>query len=306
MIELTLAGPIGGETSYSAGMTRVESNAPRSTFTAGALAWTHQGTNRIMDLLSGPFYELFGMGTSRFELESFFGVPPECSRRVAWASAGACCKNWNLQRVVRRFGLEAAAELLDWARGPQELCHWHQTGQPLILVTWHSGAPYGVAAGLWKIGIKTLFLVGPPPPFPPPDGLTYVATEGDGLKRAEALHGALRHLRDGGAVYVVADHPTYSKTQVPMWGRQISFAPSIGMLARVSGAMVIPILSRWTPRGRIEIKYGDPFRYHQGGPDDLYRRVGEWFEAHFLAHPEELEPKYLMKLIFSPPAGGES
>ena len=152
-----------------------------------------QALNSFLDCLGCPLYEILGYGVSRFELEDFFGVSEDRSRLLAWASAANCSKNWNVQRIVRRLGLPGLANLIDWENSPDDLRRWQGEEQPVLLVSWHCGPPYCVAAALLNMGLKGLFCVGPPPPFEVPHGLIYVPSRGGGLDRTQALHQTLQH-----------------------------------------------------------------------------------------------------------------
>ncbi len=255
--------------------------------------------NRLCDRLGGPLHELFGVGASRYEFEELLGASPEVSARLARASASLACRNWNHQRFVRRFGLESVQSSVSWARYPERIVQLQQQGKPVLLLGWHSGVPYGLAAGLSREGLKAVFCVGPPPPFKVPQGLTFVATSGGGLQRAEALHQTLAHLRQGGTAYMVADSPTMSENRVSLWGREVSLAPGIGLLTKVTGATVVPVVSRWTDAGGIELVCGDPLDFWQD-ERELYEQVGRWFEQRFRTHPEELEQKYMMRWLYCP------
>ena len=257
-----------------------------------------QTFHRLCDLLGGPMYELFGVGSHRYELEQFFGLSSSRSREVAWSTAALCCKNWNQRRFLKRFGLQSVSDLVDWVRLPEELLRWREQQKPVLLVGWHAGVPYGAAGGLLKKELETLFCVGPQPPFTVPPGLVFVTTDGSDQNRAEALHTTLGHLNRGGMVYLVADHPVFSTRRVAMWNREISMAPSLGMLARISGAVTVPMVSRWSSLGRIKLEHGEGLVFSD--ETALYRELGAWFEKYFREHPEDLEPKFLMKLAFSP------
>ena len=266
---------------------------------ATLIARFYRTLNRFCDWLGGPLHELFGVGASRYEFEELLGASSEVSGRLARSSASLACRNWNHQRFVRRFGLESVQSSVSWARYPEELVRLQQQGKPVLLLGWHSGVPYGLAAGLSAEGLQALFCVGPPPPFQVPSCLTFVATSGGGLERAEALHRTLAHLRQGGTAYLVADSPTLSENRVILWGREVSMAPGIGLLAKVTGATVIPVVTRWTKAGGIEIVCGDSLGFWQS-EQELYEKVGGWFEQRFQDHPEELEQKYMMRWLYCP------
>jgi lauroyl/myristoyl acyltransferase len=200
---------------------------------------------------------------------------------------------------VRRFGLESVESSVSWARYPEELLQLRRQNKPVLLLGWHSGVPYGLAAGLSKEGLQALFCVGPPPPFKVPPSLTFVATSGGGLERAEALHQTLAHLRKGGLVYLVADSPTLSENRATLWGREVSMSPGVGLLAKVTGAAIIPVATRWTKTGGIEIVCGDSLSSWET-ERELYEKVGDWFEQRFCSHPEELEQKYMMRWLYCP------
>ncbi|MCA9778174.1 MAG: hypothetical protein KC800_15715 [Candidatus Eremiobacteraeota bacterium] len=269
------------------------------------IARLYRALNRLYGRLGTPLHELFGVGASRYEYEELLGVSPELAGKLARTSAALSCRNWNHQRFVRRFGLDCVQRSVCWSNFPDELVQLQRESKPVILLGWHSGVPYGLAAGLAQQGLQALFCVGPKPPFVVPEGLTFVATSGGDLARAEALHKTLLSLRAGGTIYMVADAPTSSENRVTMWGRAVSLAPGIGMLAKVTGATVIPVVSRWRENGGVELVCGESLPECRSEAE-LYQQIGLWFEQRFRSHPEELEQKYMMRWLYCAGDPGQS
>ncbi len=254
-----------------------------------------------LDLLSPILHEVFGLGPSRYELESLLGFSPAQSRRAAWGGTALAAKNFNLRRLLRRGGSPILEGLVGWARPPEQLHAWQQQGQAVLLLGWHAGPPFALAQALSQAGLSALFCVGPAPNYRLPPGIDYVATDGGAACRAEALHRAVQHLRQGKTVYLLADHPYLSSRRVSMLGREVSLSPSLGMLARLSRAHLVPVTARWLPGGRIQVEAYPGRLGHKLDEESLYSELAAFFEHYLVTHPGELEEKFVAKLLFGAP-----
>jgi len=254
-----------------------------------------------LDLVAPILHEVFGLGPSRYELESLLGFGPAQSRQAAWGGTALAAKNFNLRRLLRRGGSPILEGLVRWARPPEQLYLWQQQGQAVLLVGWHAGPPFALAQALSSAGLSALFCVGPTPNYRLPTGIDYVATDGGAACRAEALHRAVQHLRQGKTVYLLADHPYLSSRRVPMLGREVSLSPSLGVLARLAQARVVPVTARWLPRGCIEVEAYPERLAPQLDEEDLYAELAEFFGHYLSTHPGQLEEKFVAKLLFGAP-----
>lgn len=247
------------------------------------------------DSLGWLLHELFGLGPGLYELEKLLDLPRPVSQRAAWASAALTAKNHNLRRLLRHFGSAILEGCVRWHTPPHELRERQHRQQATLLVGWHLGAPFALAQALSQEGLQALFCVGPPPGHRVPPGIEFVTSDGGLMQRSKALHQALHALKKGETVYVVADHPEISKQTVAMWGRPISLAPSLGMLARLGQAQVIPVISSWQRGGWMEVRHFDPLA--AASEAEVFQEIGRFFEDYIRLHPALLEEKSLMKLL---------
>lgn len=120
---------------------------------------------------------------------------------------------------------------------------------PAIIAFWHHGATHMVSLGLQTIGVPAVVIGA----FMPggwfkrtvsPD-MKFVLS-GDARQSAVALKMALDRLKQGGAVAVAVDGSSGpGSIEVPFMGRKFPIARGMAVLARLTGAPIIPALATW-------------------------------------------------------------
>jgi hypothetical protein len=216
------------------------------------------------------------------EVRSLF---PHLDRRAAAnvaARIGALHeRNRVLVRSIRLHGLDplrsfvSATEPLGSMTGPR------------ILATFHVGAMNALGPALERFASPVLAfrqgrLFTPRPP------LEIESTEGDEQHRAAMLHRALSHLREGGIVLVALDVVPGLGTETRCLGHTLRLAPGAFVLARWSGAPIVPIAARWT---------ADGIRIDAGEPVSTPKEAAAWLERYLLESPSELTLGLLRMLL---------
>jgi hypothetical protein len=207
---------------------------------------------------------------------------------AARASAALRLKNHVAIAAVGRRGLTGLGELI---RPPVPLAELADRPRGIVLVTVHLGAPFGVRAALERWTIPVIRL----------RDLELRHAEG----RARGLKEAVDALRRGGVVLAVLDGPGGTSTEpVPCLGRQIVFRRGPLVLARLTGAPIVPVVSSWTPDHHIELRLGATLaaasRDQTTFEPDAAAVLARWFEDHIRAHPEDLWPFTIRNLLAAP------
>lgn len=145
----------------------------------------------------------------------------------------------------RAHGLTQLARLVkdDCAGTPPPVIVQRTGG--LILLVFHIGAQFGVAAAASRWGVPALRMRDLP--------------LDDVDARARALKHAVDTVRAGGVVAAVVDGPGGASCDpVVCLGRQIVLRLGSFVIARVTGAPVVPVVARWTAAGQIAAWVGSP------------------------------------------------
>jgi lauroyl/myristoyl acyltransferase len=128
---------------------------------------------------------------------------------------------------------------------------------------------------------------------------------GDADARARSLKLAVETVKDRGVVMAAIDGPGgVSSTTVPCLGRRIVVRRGPLVIARLTGAPIVPVVAQWMEHGRIRILTGRPFSLPAAN-DPLFDQaaalaVARWLELHLTTHPEDLWPYTLRNLLASP------
>jgi hypothetical protein len=209
----------------------------------------------------------------------------------------------NLQAVTlaeEPSGLERLAALVRW-RGAERLLDLRARKLPAILAGWHFQTPcfMGIAA-LHRLGIPALVMGFPPKVMPPGFEVSSPSrgdSGGDCAQRALVLRRVLAYLSDGGFVYTALDGPVGSGTaEFPFLGGRLTLRRGSAMLARLSGAPILPLTPNWDARGSgITVTVHDPLPYPACPPEAgtafdnaLLAEAACWTERYFRALPQEL------------------
>jgi KDO2-lipid IV(A) lauroyltransferase len=116
-----------------------------------------------------------------------------------------------------------------------------------------------------------------------------VRFQGTMLLRNDGLRPAVRWLRDGGAFYFLPDMDLGSRDAVfvPFFGVSAATVTSVARLAKLTGAAVVPLVTRLTDQG-YEARFHEAWEGYPG--DDLEaatRAMNAFIEARVLEMPEQ-------------------
>jgi hypothetical protein len=201
--------------------------------------------------------------------------------------AGALRRFWSnhvrqlvLGLCVRHYGTRALHAMLLPSRELDALA------PPSILVTFHTGPIQAFSAVLERLGRTVVLREGR-------HSQTVEVVDTSGDRGALAVVRGVRWLRDGGFVFLALDPHTASWVHAPFRGKTLRLARGAFALARLSGAPIVPVVTRW--RGsRIELVMGDAM--HGDDEQALAARVAQWLESYLDAHPGEISPRTLYLL----------
>lgn len=224
--------------------------------------------------------------------ELFVALPRDRIREIAWQSAVLRLRNRASLALVHRWGIEPLARLVtdQSALLPPALAEL----DGVVLVVYHVGAHFGVAAALRRWGLSAFVLPGMP--------------LDDWQLRARALKQAIEVVRAGHPVMAAIDGPGGVSTEpVDCLGRRIVLRRGPIMLACVTGAPLLPIVARWSTDGTIAICVGEPLTPLRGGDRAASERAlaqaaSGWFDRHLRMYPEDIWPYTLRNLLGAPEA----
>jgi hypothetical protein len=129
------------------------------------------------------------------------------------------------------------------------------TGRPRIFIHIHFGPLIGLAAGLLKANIRTAILTAQQTGILLPPPLLRHQLVDSSASRISALLGAIEYLETGSSILIAVDGAGTSIRWVNLLGRRSPFLRGAAMLSRLTGAPMIPLVTRWMPqRGRIEFQ----------------------------------------------------
>lgn len=147
---------------------------------------------------------------------------------------------------------------------PQMAQALRQRKGPAILAFWHLGASFMMALGMQRIGVPGLIVArNPPPPWfrraVSPE-MRMAVTYNDPGKAVIALKMALDRLRKGGVVAMAVDGSQGQKDlTVSFLGRKISLSRGVAVLARLTGAPIIPCGVTWGDKDwSLDFRLFDP------------------------------------------------
>jgi hypothetical protein len=234
--------------------------------------------------------------------EVFADKEPADLRRLARAVVALEFRNRVLLEVVPRAGVDRLRSIVVADES------WKRVEPPAILVAFHTGASYALAAGLPDLRAATL-AIRDSPFYGAPRGHA-VAFSGGGVEpRAAALLGAVRRLAAGGFVLLAVDRPEGTATPpLGCLGRRIHFRRGAFALARITGAPMVPVTARWEPRGQsIRLEAHAPLPTPAPPPEDgpsfeaaLAESAARWLERDLRASPEQLWLGSLFELLDAP------
>jgi lauroyl/myristoyl acyltransferase len=255
------------------------------------------------DILGRASSQLSIFGPSSDEIISFLGENHRLNcRGISGEITASAAKNMVLRSFVRRKGLEGLAPFIRIS-GAEYLFHLHEKKLPAVFVFGHNGPILGIPAAFYSLNIPVLVVRRESPvPYPVPPNIDYCFTEA-GLKgRTMALKLAIDRLRSGGFVLLAMwGKASSNKDAFQFLGRNTYFAPGFALAARVSGAAVIPVSSRWA-QGRkcINIHFHDSLPQPDCSPESadifdrsLVKEAAQWLEAGLRSMPGQIQVKQM-------------
>ncbi len=154
---------------------------------------------------------------------------------------------------------------------------------PMILTSFHVGPISALGSVLEQLPGEVLVLHVSGAPRARLSMLSVGSTQWD---RAAAFARAMRVLRNGGYVFLLADANVFPSTiDVTLFGRTNRLARGAFALSRLSGAPVVPLAGRWQ-RTHVEIVAGEPII--AGDEDAMAAATASWLERLVLANPGEV------------------
>ncbi len=153
---------------------------------------------------------------------------------------------------------------------------------PAVLATFHMGTLSALGALLERLPAPVSILLG--------GGRAtarrsrYLRTSEGEEQRVGAVMQAIRTLRQGGFALVVADGPGTARVEQTLLGHPISLPSGAFAMARLSGAVLVPVAARWRGPG-VEIVAGDPIP--PAAEATMASALVSWLERYLREHPEE-------------------
>jgi len=209
-------------------------------------------------------------------------------------------------RSARRGGIEAMRPLVVI---PDALRTIHG---PAILATFHIGAVQTLGVALEELGRPVLAFREGRPLFTPRRLLEVHPVRGHDQQRAAAFARALGQLRGGGLVLMALDSVPGTALVTECLGRLLALARGPFALARMTGAPIVPLTSRWIGAGvqlivdgpLVGIPADDSGTFEQS----LAQSASRWLEGYLRRWPSELGLGLLRELLYgvSRPATGSA
>lgn len=110
------------------------------------------------------------------------------------------------------------------------------------------------------------------------------------VTRQDGMRAILRRLREGRTFYYMPDQDLGARESifVPFFGVQAATVPTLGRLARLARAPVLPCTVRMLPRGGYRVTIEPPWQDFPSGDDAAdARRMNAYIEARVIEMPEQ-------------------
>lgn len=260
---------------------------------------------RLADAAGRTASRLAHYGARRDEVAALFpDLPTARLEHIASQATADDLKNRVLERLILARGHRVTFPLLD-AAAPSAMRRLLAEHRTAVIATVHSGPLLAVGSTLELIGARALVVrVEPGHPVTPP--LEAVWVQGEPNRAAYALRRCLDRLRAGVPVVVAIDGRVGTSTlPVPCLGRAVRFRRGAFMLARATGAPIVPVLVRWQPdRLSIGLDVDSPLLpggLQNADEHELAAAAGRWLNARLTAEPERLSLTLHEMLLASPP-----
>lgn len=171
----------------------------------------------------------------------------------------------------------------------------HDVRSPTVLATVHLGPMEAAGLLLGDLDGPVLAFTAGMPSRP---GIRTVDASGGEWSRTAGMLEAVRCLRAGGSVFLAVDAgESNARVDIPLLGRKLSIASGGFALARLSGAPLVPVATRWRDR-RIEIEPGP--RISAASDQEMGAALAAWLEQFVLVHPVDLGRPFVDELLSAP------
>ena len=235
-------------------------------------------------------------GPSRGEVARLYDwLPARRVGEVARDIAALRLKNRAVIAVVGHDGVAHLSTLVRWQTANAWTALFDGNGGKVVLVG-HVGVFFGLRAAFHAIGRPVLMLRDLP-----------MEQEGS---RAAALMRSVDYVRHGGVVVATIDGPGGTSTRdVECLGRRIVLRRGPFVLARLTGAPLIPVVCSWTTRGQILVRIAPPIQRPVNGfstaadfENDMAARTAHWLDEYLRAEPQEIWLSTLRHYLAAPRA----
>ena len=266
---------------------------------ARSLARVHlSGTIALYDAL-GRAANLAGLhGPSPSQVARLYDwLPRRDVGRVARDISALRAKNRVSIALVLSDRTADLAKRVRWSdeAGRQALA---ESRRGMVIVACHVGAFFGIRSALHGTGRRVFMMR---------DSITP-----DAASRARVLKRAVEGLGAGELIAATLDGPGGTSThEVQCLGRRITFRRGPFVLARLTGAPIVPVACAWTAGRHIEVRVAAPIARPTrqdldaaGFEDEMASRTARWFDEYLRAEPQEMWPDTLRHYLAAPPASG--
>ena len=209
-------------------------------------------------------------------------------------------RNRAMRRIYETRGAADALARVRVEAGP--LLRLREEGTPVVLAGWHMGPSRANTLALKRLSIPVVFATYSAPAADDGSGLPYFELKSDQFY-ARFLKAAIDALRGGAVVGASPDAFFGKRMPMSFLGGTLMVPRGVAALARVGGARVVPVTSRWSdPLARIHVTFHEPLPLPAIDPADrdawelaLMQSVLDFFGAHLRAHPEVVRLKELRR-----------
>lgn len=216
-------------------------------------------------------------------------------------------RNRAMRRIFETRGPAAALARVRLDAGP--LPRLLAEKAPIVLAGWHMGPSRAATLGLSTLGVDVVFATFSAPSADDGSALPYFELKGDAFY-ARFLKAAIDAQRRGAVVGLSLDAFFGARRPMPFLGGSLEVPRGLAALARVLGAQVVPVTSRWSePFARILVTVHDPLPLPSIDAADrdaweqaLMQITLDWYGEHLRAHPEVVRLKELRR--YGLPDGG--
>ena len=260
---------------------------------------------RLAAVLGGLLAERSWWAPTRSDVAVLFADShPGRVARIQRRIAALELRNHAFGALLNKRGPEAALPLIRVA-GAETILGLREQGVPVVVIFAHVGAVRSVSAALAKLGLPVSVAAARRPRRGGGDVRFHEV--GGAASGARFLREALRDLEAGRVVALAVDLPTpdQARHQVPFLGRSVPAAAGPAILARMAGARVVPMTSRWLGASeRIEVTVHPPLPVPAEADFEaaLTGSAMRFFEGYVRANPGEVRKQYLERFLRAGPA----